>query len=228
MRVSIVKSKNIQNIILPEKVDGSFWITGTDSNGIKRNIMSIEAENGKWKLVSNKEIYCINNGIIEQYIYLEKNNFYTIKNDIENSTFLIYCSSVSTNYNYYEISQYLDSGLLIGNGPNTMINYTLLDGDIAIIKKVNNKVYVYDNNSKYGIYVNNTRVLNQTEIKIGDVIFIMGLKMVYVLIDDNNGNLIPYIGVNVNDIFNSSIKLLPSNLLQQLIGFEESDEEIEY
>ena len=228
MRVSIVKNKNIQNIILPEKVDGSFWITGTDSNGIKRNIMSIEAENGKWKLVSNKEIYCINNGIIEQYIYLEKNNFYMIKNDIENSTFLIYCSNVSTNYNYYEISQYLDSGLLIGNGPNTIINYTLLDGDIAIIKKVNNKVYVYDNNSKYGIYVNNTRVLNQTEIKIGDVIFIMGLKMVYVLIDDNNGNLIPYIGVNVNDVFNSSIKLLPSNLLQQLIGFEESDEEIEY
>lgn len=84
MRVSIVKNKNIQNIILPEKVDGSFWITGTDSNGIKRNIMSIEAENGKWKLVSNKEIYCINNGIIEQYIYLEKNNFYMIKNDIEN------------------------------------------------------------------------------------------------------------------------------------------------
>ena len=61
MRVIVIKDKKLQNIILQETIDGSYWVTDTDTNGIERNLISIEASSGKYKLVSNKTFYCIIN-----------------------------------------------------------------------------------------------------------------------------------------------------------------------
>ena len=44
MRVAVIREKKIQNIILADATDSNHCITETDSNGIERNLISIEAE----------------------------------------------------------------------------------------------------------------------------------------------------------------------------------------
>ena len=61
MRVSIINNKKIKNILLPNVYAGSYWISDTDANGISRNLILIEPEGKKWKLISNKEVYIVNN-----------------------------------------------------------------------------------------------------------------------------------------------------------------------
>ena len=41
MRISTIRLLKIQNLLLPDKVEGSYWIDGTDDNGIKRNLISL-------------------------------------------------------------------------------------------------------------------------------------------------------------------------------------------
>ena len=75
MKVSVIRQYNIKNIILPEQVSGSYWIDGLDINGIKKNLISIEAYNGKWHLNSNNEVYCVNNGVII-YFFISMNQLF--------------------------------------------------------------------------------------------------------------------------------------------------------
>ena len=41
MRVSLINKKQIKNIVLPEKIEGSYWITDYDMNNVERNLVSI-------------------------------------------------------------------------------------------------------------------------------------------------------------------------------------------
>ena len=62
MRVSIIKDDVIQNIILPEKVEGSYWIKNTKALGTLENLICIEGVDNEWKIVANDEVYPVING----------------------------------------------------------------------------------------------------------------------------------------------------------------------
>ena len=42
MRVSLIKSDKISDLILPSKVKGNYWITDIDDQGNEKNLISIE------------------------------------------------------------------------------------------------------------------------------------------------------------------------------------------
>ena len=90
MRISTIRLLKIQNLLLPDKVEGTYWIDGTDENGIKRNLISIEASNGRWKLINNEEVYCLVNDQIVPFVYLEEGKFYSITNSVTNENFMLY------------------------------------------------------------------------------------------------------------------------------------------
>lgn len=226
MRISIIKAKKINNIILPSKVEGSYLIDDVDNNGIRRNLISVEADNGKWKLISNKDVYYINKGMMEPYVYLEKGKFYFVHNDIEKEDLMLYCSNVLTEYNYYDISNSLEQGISIGSSQNALITYSIIEENAAYIKRINNKIYIVDNNTKYGIYVNDVRVNNQKEIKVGDVIFILGMKMILNISKDNNGE---NYHLCINNSPNIQVKLMSTSFIPANNNpYDESDEETEY
>ncbi len=181
MRVSIIKNKKIQNIILPEVKEGNYWISDVDNNGINRNLISIEVENDKWKLISNNEVFCVVGEQEQAYVYLEEYNFYTIKNSVENSVVLLYCSPVRTEYNYYDFSELVNNDVIIGNSEKSIIKVPFLNTDVALIKKEDNKIFISSISPDVAVYVNCERLLKKKEIKIGDVIFINGLKIVYMV-----------------------------------------------
>ena len=145
MRISTIRLLKIQNLLLPDKVEGSYWIDGTDDNGIKRNLISIEAHNGKWRLISNEEVYCIVNNQNVQFVYLEEGNFYLITNSVNKEKFMIYCSPVLASYNCYNVEDYLQNGIKIGSNYENLISYAALDPESACIKYVENKICIVDN-----------------------------------------------------------------------------------
>lgn len=204
MRVSIIKEHKIKDLILKDEVEGSFWISDTDSNGIERNLMLIEADNNKWKLVSNKKVYCIQNNEIKKDIYLEYGCFYLIKNEMENQYFQLFCSPVVSQYSYYDVSDLLVHGVTIGSDTNSIIRFDFLEPQAFLFRKINNRIYLYDNGSKYGVYVNNIRVRNYIEIKNGDILFIAGLKIMYTFLSNNN--LINHY-LCITDFNNKSVKI---------------------
>lgn len=229
MRVSVIKEKKIQNIILNNEFEGNYWVTETDANGIERNLISIESDDGKWRIVSNRNVYYVENGIAKPFVYLEENKFYLIKNEVDNNMFYIYCSKVITNYNYYEIGSKLDEGVIIGSGESAVINYPFIEKENCIIKKVNDKVFVINNNSKEGIYVNNARIGKYREIKNGDVIFILGLKIIFCVIQNVHKTLLAYLGVNNLDNISINVSLISTAISPPInTAYEDSKDENEY
>ena len=227
MRVSLIKDKKIQDLILPNHIEGSYWISDIDYNGIKRNLISIEAETNNWKLISNNEVYFVQNNMMQPYVFLKNNSFYYLRNDIEKKDLLIFCSNVKSNYNCYDIGSYLEQGISIGSSNDCLINYKSIEPNAVLIKKENNEIYVIDNNSKYGVYVNNIRINNKKQIKTGDVIFIIGLKMILVI---SKGESKDDIQLLVNDLDNSNVavKLMSKNLISlNNDSFTEDENEIE-
>ena len=75
MRVSIIKDDVIQNIILPEKVEGSYWIKNTKALGTLENLICIEGVDNEWKIVANDEVYPVINGEKAPYAILKENKF---------------------------------------------------------------------------------------------------------------------------------------------------------
>ena len=225
MRISTIRPLKIQNLLLPNKVEGSYWIDGTDENGIKRNLISIEANDGKWKLISNEEVYCLVENVIVQNVELEEGKFYLVKNSVTDESFLLYCSPILANYNCYNIEEHLKTGIKIGNNQQNLISYPIIDSETAIIQYIDNKIFIVDNNSKSGIYVNDVRVTGQRELKVGDVIFINGLKMIFSVITNN----IHCLYINSGTLKNINVNMpLIENIKPITNDFEELEQEVEY
>lgn len=200
MRVSIIRNNSIKDLVLPDLVSGSFWIDGFDNNGNKRNIILIDSDNGKWKLVSNSNAYSISNGVMNPFVYLDNYSFYEVKNDLDNDTFVIYCAPLVEQYNNYEINEYLDKGFSIGKSGRNLICYSLLGDVECMIKRDNGKIFIINNNGN--VYVNNVRLYNKLELRIGDIIFIKGLR---VILNGNNDNGVSY-SVCINNVNINIIK----------------------
>lgn len=213
MKVSVIRTYNIKNIILPEVPSGSYWIDGLDINGIKKNLISIEAENGKWVLKSNNEVYAIEKGVMVPNIYLEPYKFYSIVNEVDKDSFLIYCSPILERYNTYELGDNLDKGISIGSSRKCMINFNIIDDVACQIIRREGKIYVINNNAKNGIYVNNSRIFKQKELKIGDNLFISGLRIILSVLNENNSY-----AILVNNLSISSItaSILPTGEITSL------------
>lgn len=228
MRVSIIKDDVIQNIILPEKVEGSYWIKNTKALGTLENLICIEGVDNEWKIVANDEVYPVINGEKAPYAILKENKFYSLFKALDNSNILIYTSPIKLKYNVYEVTNFLKQGIIIGSGNKSQINYKILDSENAIIKAIDNKIFIYNNNSQIGTYLNNVKVIKYKEIKSGDIIFIMGLKIIFI---EKMTQIGPRMFILVNDATLTSVNvtnLLLTNIeYDKELPFTENQEEIE-
>lgn len=207
MRVSLIKNNQIRSQILPNKVFGNYWITDYDSNGIEYNLISIEAAESRWLLISNSDAFCVNNEMIIEKAELKNFAFYPIKNKLDSSTSYIYASPTNESYIAYNITEKLNTGITIGKSETATIKYNYLDDVSAQILKQEEKIYIMDNNSKMGVYVNNFKIDKKYEIKIGDIIFITGVKFIVSMYE---GNILLYVNnpnnlISVNGLMLASI-----------------------
>ena len=149
---------------------------------------------GDAKLVSNNNAYVVVNDVMNPFVYLDNYNFYKVKNEYDKDTFLIYVSPVVEQYNCYEINEQLEKGFSIGKSGKCLIKYSVCKDVECYIKKENDKIYVINNEGN--VYVNNVRLFNKVELKIGDIIFINGLR---IIINGNDNHGVSY-SLYVNNI----------------------------
>ena len=196
MRVSLIKNNIIKDLILPNKITGSYWITDYDENGNEENLINIEATDDGWKVVRNEDVFCILNDKKISSVLLREYNFYPIKNRNDNTLMLIYCSPVNDQtYRFYEINSLVE-GITIGNDSRCDISYNSefvsgIHARISLVSLENdkdanlNKLIIKEHDpknnvkaTKWGIYVNDKKILGTYILENNDVIFIMGLKII--------------------------------------------------
>lgn len=219
MKVLLIKNSVIQNYVLPDTVSGNFWIIDRDNKGNKRYLINIDEYNGKWKLNSNVDTKIVVNNTIYQNILIDEYNscFLNVKNE-ETSIILYFLPTIDNNFQKLDLNNYGE--LTIGSSPNNAITYNspFLAPIHAKLTFQNGLWTIQNLDNKYGTYVNN-RIINNVALSHGDIIFIMGLKIIVInnfILINNPRNAVTY---------NNSLLTLNAPLsLKQLEEINENDE----
>ena len=197
MRVSLIKSEIVKDLILPKEITGSFWLTDFDENGNEKKILNIEATQDGWVANSNNDVFCILNDKRVDALILRDYNFYLLKDRNDSSFMILYCSPVNDpKFQLYQVDSMVN-GITIGSDNRADIFYSsefvapfharisLLSLEANYNPSMKNRLIIKEEDEKYkvksnrwGVYVNNKRVHKQQILDNNDTIFIMGLKVI--------------------------------------------------
>ena len=189
MKLLILDQYRITKFVLPEKIEETFLIPYKIKGNSIDNVITIEAENNKWVIKSNGNVDVLNGDIPRDKAILDNYQYYKLKVTGITENSILYCMPYCDSVTYNLSIDTLDK-ITIGSSNNCHICYSnSLVMDIhACIKKEDNKWYIVNNKDAL-TYLNNIRVSKQI-LKFGDVIFINGLKMIWMgsYIKINNPN----------------------------------------
>ena len=219
MIVRLIKKKKIYNFTLPTKISGNYWITDNDYLGNVRNLINVEEDNGKWKIKSDFETKIMSGELEVESAYLKDYSLYFLKINTDNEYVILYCSP-TLDRESFRLRVKNKKELLIGNQTraNISYNFPLVSKEHAKLFYNNGIWIVQDLGSKYGTYVNNTAITSK-KLDYGDIIFIMGLKIIVLkdtLIINNIGNLLSIDGSALESV---------ASINQKQIEFDNPDEE---
>ena len=200
----------MHKLILPQTVIGNYWIS--DRTGkIEKKLVNIEGLNGNWIIVSNNyakiidlKSVNINNGEIravsgaekvEKQIILKENKMFGIYLTSTKEFYVIYCApSYEDNLTHYDIKNTQE--VHIGSGRQNHICYEnkLVKDFHAKIVLNNGRLILENFDTDFGTFVNSKPIKKETKILFnGDVIFIMGLRIIIMgnsIFINNPGNML--------------------------------------
>ncbi|MDO5568513.1 MAG: hypothetical protein Q4G04_00170 [bacterium] len=180
MKVLLLDNEKIISLVLPLETKGNYWVV--DSRGNK--LVSIEGQNGSWKLLGNSETKIIN---AEQSSNLKLYTFYEIVNSIENLRYYIYtCEYYDKSFIQLLIKQGIKK-IVIGNesknikrGDNPVesidisYNNPIIEANQVQLVFENNYWRVSNLHKSIILYVNNIATTDRYLFN-GDIVFIGGL-----------------------------------------------------
>lgn len=181
MIVTLIKKDRIYDTYLPQKIMGQFYVYDIDSNNKKRQLISIEGEEDHWVAKSNKKVQLLDenaNPQKESVIEDQSLNILSIKNEQEHSFLYAY----DIDYNLLKFQKLVithDGQITFGREDNNSISYDnpFVSSHHFTLQYQNGHFILFDNNSSNGVYVNEKRV-QKSILKAGDIIFVMGFKLI--------------------------------------------------
>ena len=203
MRVILFNGNRLSRLILPQKIEGSFWLTDELNNN--NNIVNIEAKDGKWILKENDEAKIIFGNSYTSEVELMPNYFYFI--DYNGKKMFLYSENVfDKTIKYYKVGE--NTSLTIGKDTtqdilyenayitNNYLNLTFTkEGWNVTIQQTSN------------IYINNSLLLNlNKKLNYGDTLFILGLRITVYngMISINNPS--NFVTINGNKLVETSFE----------------------
>lgn len=179
MIVTRISKDSIDTISLPQKIKGQYSICD-NAGGISTSILSIEAVNGEWLLKSGKNAQVLDTeGNACKSIPLESLRIYPIKrtDDEMTSVFTEPITDDRQTFTKYLVRDDVD--LIIGRAENCDIYYSnrFVSSTHAVLSFKSGCWSIKDLNSTNGTFVNEKRI-TETQLDIGDSIFIMGLRII--------------------------------------------------
>lgn len=191
MIVTLSNNQQMFKTILPDKITGQYWIKDS-INGRTRNLICVEAIDGKWVAKSNKhaQFFDGENNLIKT-VDIKDECVYILKTDNDEKSLLFANTYSNSGREFERLTVTSGREISIGRNEGNAICYInkFVSGRHAVIKKNGEAWTIEDINSTNGTYVNNKRINLRTLIP-GDVISIMGLRIVigYDFISINNPN----------------------------------------
>ena len=181
MVVNLIKAKQMFSLTLPDKIKGQYWLSDFDDSGAYRNLISIEAVDGKWVVKSNKHVSILDaqNKAVAQ-AEIKPMSFLSLKYYNSDERIILYAEALDQTRQTFSKIVMLEPGTLtIGrnNSNNLYFANNFLSGHHAQLSFDGNNWAIYDQQSTNGTYVNGYRV-EATNLCPGDMIYMMGLKIV--------------------------------------------------
>ena len=180
MRVFILDKEKITKFNLPNKVSGVYAIDYLPVGSKIKRTVSIEARDDKWIIKSNGSVNIVSGNMIQEVAILEEYQYQPIQIKGRNDYIGIYCiPSVEEKFTRYLIQ---NGAITVGSANDTSISYInnhVLPHHISINPVQDGSFYITatEDDSHY-VYLNDKRVI-QTKLKVGDVIFLYGLKIIW-------------------------------------------------
>ena len=174
MKILILKKDRIVATILPNTVYGDFQIKDIDDNGNSIDLLTIREQNAKWVLTNTSETAIIVN---RQKVYSVNLSDYfccEILSRKSDYPYLLYCLPSFENTTLYQVT---DASILVGDSNSDVIFKNNLLGNYNVNIYYDQAWYIECiSESKY-IYLNN-KSFKKERLYNGDVIFILGLRIV--------------------------------------------------
>ncbi len=202
MIVRLIKKSKIYNFTLPTKVSGNYWITDNDYLGNVRNLINVEEYNGQWKIKSDFETKIMSGDKEIDSAILKDYSLFFLKINTDNEYVILYCSpTMDQNIKWLHVKK--EGEIVIGNDSKAHINYNypLVSKQHARLIYNQGRWVIQDLNSKYGTYANNVAI-GTKPLQYGDIVFIMGLKIIVMkdsILVNNIGNFLKF-DMNTFDI----------------------------
>lgn len=201
MKLYITDGEKITKFNLPKEIQESVLITYKSSFSYHDYIISIESVNGNWFLKSNGVVNVIENNMIVRDSKI--NNYSSHQLEIYNNKkkLFLYCFPLKDD-NYIDISTFNVNTITIGNSTQDNIVYqnSKVIANHVIIYRVENNFILQTSNF---VYLNGIAVENAV-LKLGDVVFVEGLKLIWMgnfIRTFNPNNLVTINGLqSFNDI----------------------------
>lgn len=195
MIVRLIKKSKIINFNLPTTISGNYWITDTDYLGNTRNLINVEESDGKWKIKSDFETKIMAGSREIESAFLSDYSMFFLKINTDNEYVILYCSP-NADKNIITLQASDNTDYIIGNDGKASISYLnpLVSKQHARLTLSNGVWSIQDLSSKYGTYVNNNAIIQQN-LEFGDIIFILGLRIIIMnktIVINNIGNYVSY------------------------------------
>ncbi len=194
MKIYLTDKYSIKNYTLPSKIEDTFVIEYVSSSGVSENILFTAVE-GKWTIASDYDVNVYKEVEPISYDEIKDGSFYTLKfRDLEESINL-FCFNIPQKYYSYSI---FNKNLITIGGANSDIIFPILNqkSPIITLKKEGIK-WFFETKENYGIFVN-TKRYHKKVLNLGDIIFLNGLKIIFMdkFIKVNNPN--NYLTINLD------------------------------
>lgn len=203
MKLTLLSHQEYNSIVLPEKPAGHYWLRGRYRGNWMTNIISVEAERHaesdeiRWILKSNRRFKIVDkNQNVLPSVPLSSLELYMIQSSDGEWLYVLYTEPLTEDrksYHGYELTSN-NVTLKIGRNADNSISYSsgMISRYHAEITIAGQRMTVRDLNSANRTYVNG-KAISHLELKIGDVIYIMGLQIVvagrYLFLNNPDGNV---------------------------------------
>jgi len=204
MKLTLLSKLEYNSIILPEKRTGHYWVRGKNMYGKMIDVVAVESlrvaqadADSQWILKSNRRFKIFDKDNNElQNIPLNPYELYRIQNMDGGLKYTLYTEPLSDDrkrYRGYELVR-PQATLRIGRNPDNDITYSnaFVSGNHAELAISQGIMRVRDLGSSNNTYVNG-KAFTQAQLRIGDVVYVMGLQVVvtsrHIFLNNPDGNV---------------------------------------
>lgn len=181
MQISLLTEKDIFAEILPEKPQGQFWLTFNNHEDNEEKLLRIEGVNGNWYLKSNKNAQVVDEkGEALKDCPIRAGEIYRVQLQSSNESVLIHAENVTEDRQLFKKVVLPTSGkITIGRNEASDIQYKnkFVSSNHSEIHIEQNELRLKSLSQSNGTYVNNVKV-DEVALKPGDVIYIIGFKII--------------------------------------------------